>query len=262
MEGILLLSKNEVELFHLNDQQKAKFIKRIYGSAEFIRGLNRFVIWVEDEHLKEALSIPSLTKRINAVREMRLNSRDKSANDMARRSHQMREMNIGHSHTILVPAVSSEGRYWFQIGLIDKDTTITNRNFGLYDAPLWNFSILSSRFHLIWIDAVCGKLEMRFNYSNTIGWNTFPVPQLTEKNKSDLTACAEEILIARERHFPATIAELYNPENMPEDLRRAHDRNDEVLERIYIGRRFKNDTERLEKLFDLYTQMTSKGKAS
>ena len=260
--GNLLLSKNEVELFHLNDQQKAKFIKRIYGSAEFIRGLNRFVIWVEDEHLKEALSIPSLTKRINAVREMRLNSRDKSANDMARRSHQMREMNIGHSHTILVPAVSSEGRYWFQIGLIDKDTTITNRNFGLYDAPLWNFSILSSRFHLIWIDAVCGKLEMRFNYSNTIGWNTFPVPQLTEKNKSDLTACAEEILIARERHFPATIAELYNPENMPEDLRRAHDRNDEVLERIYIGRRFKNDTERLEKLFDLYTQMTSKGKAS
>ena len=103
---------------------------------------------------------------------------------------------------------------------------------------------------------------MRFNYSNTIGWNTFPVPTLTEKNKEDLTACAEEILIARERHFPATIADLYDPDNMPEDLRRAHDRNDEVLERIYIGRRFKNDTERLEKLFDLYTQMTTKGKAA
>jgi hypothetical protein len=99
---------------------------------------------------------------------------------------------------------------------------------------------------------------MRFSYTNTVGWNTFPVPTLTKKNKDDLTACAEEILITRERHFPATIADLYAPDKMPEDLRRAHERNDDVLERIYIGRRFKNDTERLEKLFDLYTQMTTK----
>jgi hypothetical protein len=93
-----------------------------------------------------------------------------------------------------------------------------------------------------------------------MGWNTFPIPQLSEKNKGDLTRCAEEILLAREAHFPATIADLYKPEKMPEDLRHAHERNDEVLERIYIGRRFKNDTERLEKLFDLYTKMTSNTK--
>ena len=74
---------------------------------------------------------------------------------------------------------------------------------------------------------------------------------------ADLTACAQEILLAREAHFPATIADLYDPENMPDDLRRAHEKNDEVLERIYIGRKFKNDTERLEKLFDLYTKMTA-----
>ena len=104
---------------------------------------------------------------------------------------------------------------------------------------------------------MCGKLETRFRYSNTLGWNTFPVPTLTEKMKADLTRCAEDILLAREHHFPAAIADLYDPENMPADLRAAHDRNDEVLERIYIGRRFKNDTERLEKLFDLYTKMTA-----
>lgn len=97
-----------------------------------------------------------------------------------------------------------------------------------------------------------------FSYSNTLGWNTFPVPTLTEKNKADLIRCAEDILLARETHFPATIADLYNPDTMPDNLRAAHDRNDEVLERIYIGRRFKNDTERLEKLFDLYTKMTKK----
>ena len=134
---------------------------------------------------------------------------------------------------------------------------MTNKSYALYDAELWNFSILSSKLHVCWIAAVCGRLETRLSYSNTLGWNTFPVPTLTDKNKADLTRCAEDILLAREHHFPATIADLYDPDAMPADLRAAHDRNDEVLERIYIGRRFKNDTERLEKLFDLYTKMTA-----
>lgn len=111
--------------------------------------------------------------------------------------------------------------------------------------------------HLIWVATVCGKLETRYRYSNTLGWNTFPVPLLTEQNKADLTACAENILLAREAHFPATIADLYAPDRMPDNLRHAHERNDEVLERIYIGRWFRNDTERLEKLFDLYTKMAA-----
>ena len=137
----------------------------------------------------------------------------------------------------------------------------TNQAFALYDAPLWNMALIVSRLHLVWIATVCGKLETRYRYSNTLGWNTFPVPPLTEKNKADLTACAEAILLAREAHFPATIAELYDPEKMPENLRAAHDRNDETLERIYIGRRFRNDTERLEKLFEMYTKMTAKARA-
>jgi hypothetical protein len=118
-------------------------------------------------------------------------------------------------------------------------------------------ALIASRLHLVWIATVCGKLETRYRYSNTLGWNTFPVPALTEKNKTDLTRCAEDILLAREAHFPATIADLYDPASMPADLRAAHERNDEVLERIYIGRRFRNDTERLEKLFELYTKMTA-----
>lgn len=152
-------------------------------------------------------------------------------------------------------------------GLLGARDIITNRNFAIYDAPLWNLALVASRVHWVWVAAVCGKLETRFNYSNTIGWNTFPVPTLTEQNKDDLTACAKEILLAREAHFPATIADLYDPEEMPDDLRRAHDKNDLIIEQIYIGRRFKNDTERLEKLFDLYTKITAeeakpkKGKA-
>src|SRR6185437_12040819 len=101
-----------------------------------------------------------------------------------------------------------------------------------------------------WIGAVCVRMRMDFSYSNTLGWNTFPVPPLTEQNKADLTRTAEEILLAREMHYPATIAELYDPKKMPKNLRDAHAGNDEILERIYIGRRFRNDTERLEKLFE------------
>ena len=134
---------------------------------------------------------------------------------------------------------------------------MSNLAFAIIDAPLWNMALVASRLQVVWIATVCGKLKTDFRYSNTLGWNTFPVPALTEKNKADLTRCAEDILLAREAHFPATIADLYNPDNMPADLREAHERNDEVLERIYIGRRFRNDTERLEKLFELYTKMTS-----
>jgi hypothetical protein len=120
---------------------------------------------------------------------------------------------------------------------------------------LVDFSVLTSKLHLVWVTTICGKLETRIRYSSNLGWNTFQIPALSEKNKVDLTRCAEDILFAREAHFPATIADLYDPETMPADLRAAHDRNDETLERIYIGRRFRNDTERLEKLFELYTKM-------
>jgi hypothetical protein len=144
------------------------------------------------------------------------------------------------------------------VGLLPKGGIVSNAAYAIYDADLWCMAIVASRLHLVWVATVCGKLETRYRYSNTLGWNTFPVPKLTEKNKADLTRCAEDILLAREAHFPATIADLYAPDKMPPDLRAAHDRNDETLERIYIGRRFRNDTERLEKLFELYTKMTSK----
>ena len=158
----------------------------------------------------------------------------------------------------MIPRVSSENRPYLPVGLVDSHVILGDRNFALYDAPLWNMALIASRLHWMWIGTVCVRMRTDFSYSNTLGWNTFPVPTLTEKNKADLTRCAEDILLARESHFPATIADLYDPDNMPENLRHAHERNDEVLERIYIGRRFKNDTERLEKLFDLYTKMTAK----
>lgn len=260
--GNLLLSRDELEFLGLTATQRERFIRRIYGSDDFINGGSRFCVWIENQHLQEAQAIAVLSKRIKAVRKVRLASPDKGAQALARRAHQLKLMRIGERHTIVVPSVSSERRPFLPSGIIDSQTTLTNLAFGLYDAPLWNMALIVSRLHLVWIATVCGKLETRYRYSNTLGWNTFPVPLLTEQNKADLTTCAENILLARETHFPATIADLYDPDSMPENLRHAHECNDEVLERIYIGRCFKNDTERLEKLFELYTKMTAATKTA
>ena len=253
--GYLLMTGEELLSLELSGNQRERFVKKNYGGAEFIRGIDRYCLWISDTDLNDAMSVPGIKARIEAVRQMRLASPDSGANEMATRAHQMREMLIGKHHAIVVAAISSENRPYLPCGLIDNQTTINNKNYALYDAPLWNMALIASRLHWVWIGTVCVRLEMRFSYSNTLGWNTFPVPPLTEKNKADLTRCAEDILLAREAQFPATIADLYDPDAMPPDLREAHERNDEVLERIYIGRRFRNDTERLEKLFDLYAKM-------
>lgn len=258
--GHLLMSSDEAKTLIKAYPNAEKFIKRIVGSAEFIRGLERFCLWIDDEDLAEALNIPPIRLRVENVRKVRLASTDKSGQLLAARSHQMRETNHAKKQVMIIPSVSSERRSYLPVGVESYNTIVSNLAFALYDAPLWNMALIASKLHTTWIATVCGKMKTDYRYSSALGWNTFPVPKLTEKNKQDLNRCAEDILLAREAHFPATIADLYDPDNMPENLRRAHDRNDEVLERIYIGRRFKNDTERLEKLFELYTQMTKQAK--
>ena len=259
--GNLLLTREEVMELGLSAQQHDRFTRRIYGSSEFIRGGERYCLWIEDAHLEEALAIIPIAQRIEAVKKMREASRDKGANAMAATAHQFREMEIGQKHSLALGGVSSETRKYFPVGIVDKRSTITNLAFALYDAPLWNLALIASKLHLVWIATVCGKLKTDYRYSNTLGWNTFPVPKLTAEHKADLTRSAENILLAREAHFPATIADLYKPDAMPENLRAAHAENDRILEEIYIGRPFKNDTERLEKLFEMYAEMT-KGKAA
>jgi hypothetical protein len=233
-------------------------IRKFYGSTEIINAKHRYCLWFPAEPGDQARQIPEIDRRLHDGVVSRKKSKDAVSNGMVKRPHQFREMNEPKSEMLVIPVVSSENRDYLPVALLGNDSVISNKCFALYDAPLWNMALIASRLHWVWIGTVCVRLEMRFSYSNTLGWNTFPVPKLTEKNRADLTAAATGILLAREAHFPATIADLYDPEKMPANLRAAHDHNDEVLERIYIGRRFRNDTERLEKLFEMYTRMTTK----
>jgi hypothetical protein len=253
----LLLTRDDAARIVENYPNAAKFMRDFLGSREVISGLPRKCLWIEEGSVEQAKQIPPIAQRLQKIAIARGKMKDdKSAQKLAVTPHKFREHFVGRHHVIVMPAISSENRPFLPVDLVSSAHIIGHKCYAAYDAPLWNLALLASRLHLVWIAAVCVRLEMRFSYSNTLGWNTFPVPTLTEKNKADLTRCAEDILLAREHHFPATIADLYGSDTMPDDLRAAHDRNDEVLERIYIGRRFKNDTERLEKLFDLYTKMT------
>lgn len=257
--GHLLLDSHEIGALNLTVAQREKFIRPFVGSMELIRGISRFCLWIEDCDVDEATSIPSVAKRIAAVREFRLGSSKKATVAGSAWSHRFDERKpLPDRPLICVPVTSSENREYLPVGILREGTAISNSSFGMASESVWVLAIIASRMNLTWVATVCSRMRTDYRFTNTLAWNTFPVPVLTEKNKDDLTRCAEDILLAREAHFPSTIADLYDSENMPNDLREAHERNDEVLERIYIGRRFRNDTERLEKLFELYTKMTAK----
>jgi hypothetical protein len=242
-----------------DDHYALSVVKEFWGSEELISGSPRYCIWIEEKDRSVISNSNFLKERISGVAEMRRKSKKPATRAWANRPYRFVEIRRPVSNTVLgLPSVSTETRPYLTPSILLGDIVVSNLAFAIFDPPWWTLSLLSSKMHLAWVRAVCGQLETRIRYSNTLGWNTFPIPTLTEKNKSDLTRCAEGILLTREAHFPATIADLYDPEAMPDDLRAAHERNDEVLERIYIGRRFKNDTERLEKLFALYTEMTAK----
>lgn len=254
--GHLLLSFEEAEALKGKYPSTATIIRRFVGTSELAKGLERYCLWLPDGG-GEYEDLPPIQARVRAVEDVRRKSTRPTTQALARKPHAFGEIRqTGSESVIVIGGVSSEMREYLPADVLPRGSIVSNLAFGLFDAPLWNLGLILSRLHLSWIATVCGKMKSDFRYSNTLGWNTFPVPNLTEHNKVDLERSAENILMARQAHFPAAIADLYDDE-MPDDLRRAHAANDEIVERIYIGRRFRNDTERLEKLFELYTKMTT-----
>jgi hypothetical protein len=254
----LLLNPDEADSAVLSHGVARDLIRPFFGSQEFVQGTSRRCIWILEESQVRAESNAWLNERFAAVRELRLKSPRVTTRELGHAPYRFGEVRQrGDERRIVVPGVTSENRPYLPVGLLNCGSIISNKNFAIFNSPLWHLALLASRVHWTWVGTVCVRLRTDFSYSNTLGWNTFPVPTLTERNRADLTRCAEDILLSREAHFPASIADLYDPDEMPEDLRVAHERNDETLERIYIGRRFRNDTERLEKLFELYTKMTA-----
>ena len=254
-KGYLLFNALEYEEFIKKYPEYICFTKRIYGSEEFINDIHRYCLWIDDEQLDIALQNPEIKKRIDKTREYRLKSVDEGGRKLASRPHQFRE-HPTLSECIIVPAVSSERREYIPIGYLKKGTVISNSAFAVYDAPIWLFGILTSRMHMTWVKTVGGRLETRYRYSAQLCYNTFPFPTISEGKKKQIEEAAENVLMTRAYYPEKTLAELYDPDKMPEDLREAHATLDDIVESCYPGYPFRNDEMRLECLFKLYEKMT------
>jgi hypothetical protein len=260
-DGNLILSPEQRQDILRDFPQASKLMLRMYGSQEFIRGIERWCLWIADDQRKFAESIPPIKDRIEAVAKFRSESIAESTREYAKYSHRFRQIQNFGSDAVLVPKTFSEDRQYFTIGFSDGQTSIINDAcFAIYDAEPYVMAILSSRLHAVWVSAVCGQLETRIRYSNTMGYHTFPVPQLSDEQRQELEDHAWSIIAAREAHPGKTIAWLYDPETMPDNILQAHRALDATLERICIGHLFKTDTERLEYLFKQYAAMKKKAK--
>jgi type II restriction/modification system DNA methylase subunit YeeA len=240
----------------LNEYPEAeKFIRVQIGADEFINGVLRYCYWIKDEEVKQAMQIKPIADAINNVREYRINSKDKTLHVQAQKPHQMREFFECGDMSLLIPIVSSESREYIPIGFVPQYTIIPNSAQVVYDANSFLFGILTSKLHMIWTKYNAGRLDNRIRYSIFLCYNTFPFPKISSEKKQEIESAAEKVLITREYYPEKTLAELYDPDKMPQDLREAHAKLDDIVESCYPGYPFASDEARLECLFKLYEKM-------
>ena len=248
--GFLLVEPHKVD--RLDDRSKSRFLRKLLGSLEYINGIDRYCLWIEDSELEQAQDDPEIRRRLEGVRAARESSKKLATQQLASSPHRFSEVRYKPTNSIIVPRVSSERRDYIPIGYLGPDTVISDAAFAVYDAEPWLFALLTSRMHMAWVKTVCGQLETRLRYSNTLAYNNFPVPPLSIQTKEELTELALRVLDVREYHCEYTLAELYDPEKMPEKLRQAHAEVDTAVDKLYSTRGFETDEERLSTLFAMY----------
>jgi type II restriction/modification system DNA methylase subunit YeeA len=240
--------------------ESINFFRKVIGSQEFIKGIERWCLWLNDNDAPTAYEILPISERLSLVKKERLKSIKKSYNKFASKPHRFIEIRHQNTNSLIIPGTSSENREYSPIGLLNNDVIINNLAFAIYDPELFVFSVLSSNMHNLWVRAVGGSLETRIRYSSVLCYNTFPFPIINLNLKQELEKQAYNIIEEREEHSEKTIAQLYDPKKMPEGLREAHRQNDLAVERCYRSRPFESDEVRLEYLFKLYEQMIAEEK--
>ena len=188
----------------------------------------------------------------------RANSSEKSTRLLADMPHKYYFTSYCHSNALIIPRTSSERRDYIPIGFVNDNVIISDAAQAIYNAEPISFGMISSRMHMTWVRTVAGRLKTDYRYSSSLCYNTFPFPNISEKQKKLLEFHVFNVLDERERHSEKTLAELYAPDKMPAGLREPHHNLDIAIEQCYRLKPFESDEERLEYLFALYEQMTSK----
>lgn len=259
--GYLILDPQERTKILDRSPESARFIKRYSGSAEYINDIERYCLWIEASEVADAMKIPAIKTRLDALRNWRLESKAQSTRDFADRSYRFKQLAYRPTDAIIVPSVSSERRAYIPMGYVGPDTVISNLAYAVYDAEPWIFALLTSAMHMAWTRAVGGQLETRLRYSNTIVYNNFPVPPISERLKEELNQAALRVLDVREYHSEMTLAEMYDPDSMPDDLRAAHAAVDQLVDSIYSKKPYETDEKRLSDLFVLFEKMSAEAEA-
>jgi hypothetical protein len=259
--GNLVLTDQEKQDLIAVYPNSSKFIKPLVGSEEMINGILRWCLWIEDSETTEACKIPPIEKRISLVKKARTEGGTRGQNCI-NTPNRFAWINRPTKSQIVIPTVSSERREYIPISFFTKDTIIINSASIVHDPENYVFAIITSRIHNVWVKTVAGKLENRIRYTSAICYNTFPFPSITENQKQELEKHVYNVLAEREAHSEKTLAQLYDPDKMPDGLREAHRQLDLAVEQCYRAKPFETDEERLEYLFKLYEQMIAEEKSN
>lgn len=259
--GNLILSLEDKQRLLEVEPKSEKWIKNLVGSYEFLHSKERWCLWLTGISEQELEDMPEVKEKVDKVKEMRLASRDKGANKLAERPHEFRET-LNPNNYILIPRVSSQRRKYIPIGFLNQNYICTDLNQIIPDGSIYDFGILNSSIHNDWTRLVAGRLGIGYRYSGTIVYNTFPFPNATDEQKKSIESLAEEILLARASNAGMTLAELYDPDKMPEDLKQAHSTLDDAVDKLYRPQGFANTEERLAHLLARYEQLIEAEKQS
>ncbi len=261
--GNLLLSEEEKQELITAEPQAEEWIKPYSMGNEFINDIPRFCLWLKHCPPDKLRKMPNVMKRVEAVKEMRSKSAKTATQKYANQPTIFMEDRQGDCSYLAIPRVSSERRDYIPIGYLPPDHIAGDKLYTVPNADSYLFGVITSSMHMAWMRAVCGRLESRYSYSNTIVYNNFPWPKTpTEKQTADIETKAQAILDARAQFPDSTLADLYDPLTMPPLLQKAHNALDKAVDRAYhraSDKRgaFNNEADRVSFLFDLYQQYTA-----
>lgn len=266
--GYLIMTGEERERFLKDEPSAAPFLRPYVGSQEFLNGGERWILALHDISPERLRSMPAVAERVRKVRAYRKGEVPHRLRPKAKlvqpgsSAHKLAETPTMYHVTVVpdrsfmaIPKVSSERREYAPMGWLEPPTVASDLLFVVRDTTKSDFAILQSAMHMAWLRTVGGRLESRYRYSISMVYNTFPWPDLDNKSKATLTGTGQAILDARENHPGATLADLYDPDAMPADLRRAHRENDRAVDRLYRKQPFESERERVEFLFARYEKL-------
>ncbi len=257
-DGNLIIEADDLESFLREEPEAQKYIRQLVGSREFINGLKRYCLWLVGANPADLRKMPTVMKRIQAVQEMRENSKRGATAKLADTPSlfgEIRQPTTGNY--LIVPLTSSERRRYIPIGFLPCSVITTNLVQMLPDATLYHFGILTSNVSNAWMRTVCGRLKSDYRYTITNVYNNFPWPTPTEEQRAKIEQTAQAILDARALYPDSSLADLYDETTMPPELRKAHQENDKAVMRAY-GFDVKTMTEAtcVAELMRLYSDMT------